>query len=226
MPVDYVNESDVISSIALGMSMIALYITLRQLNLNREALSLSTFIRSLDELGTEKSRSERNYIRSNFPDFAAPEIKSKKVYPLDSKEGKEVRFWIRVGESLESEAGRNLSISELKGTDRKKFEMVAVSLDRVGFMLSELKSTKKLRTKYIDWMANSICDMWNRTAPYIQLERRKRGGKFTPYFEQMANDAYALYDEQMKSEWNANARLVVLKKDPTRLLTTARAKNP
>jgi len=195
---------DPISFAAFVVSMIALAFTYRQMRIAEERFSLDAFMRSLEELGSDEAREKRNYILNNFPDYSISDVKIEKQ-SIAGLMDYEVPVWLYDGNGAKKEI---LAVRKIGNTDEKYFVDVAVGFDRVGFMLFELDLPKGLKDAYFRWMASTICDVWNKIAPYIYIRRQKRVN-YTPYFEEMAYQAYSYYRKQKK-----NVKLVCLKLKP------------
>ena len=129
---------------------------------------------ALEVWGSNEARETRRYIRKNFPNY---------VYDEDAA-GADVKFQVKIGRDSKLET-RKAKVRELGTKDKEYFEKIAVLTDRVGFMLFEMKKLpREFKKAYLEWLADVFCDIWNRVAPHINKERKKRN--FTPYFEKLA----------------------------------------
>lgn len=124
-----------------------------------------------------------------------------------SDEGEEITLWMRCGDLVEN---KPIKVKKLEQDDRIAFEETAVKADRIGFMFDALKHSKKLKEKYFNWLCIMFCNTWNKLAPHIALERKKRFKNvngdlpppvcFAPYFEKLVYDIYDSYRKWAKED--------------------------
>ncbi|MGD0080705.1 MAG: hypothetical protein ABSB80_08685 [Methanoregula sp.] len=198
-----------INYISLALSLVALIISVAtiiilfyqsqiqkgQYDVESETLSLEMFLRSLEHTGTNEAREARDYI-FKFPDL------TNQTSSISSDETVEVYIQDREGKI--KEYTHNFVIPT--GDDWKKITDVAVRIDRVGFILFNIKLSKTIKEAYLEWWCSTIVDSWNRLAPYIYLKRSKREN-YTPYFEKLSKEAFPYYYNRKN-----DAKLVLLEK--------------
>ncbi len=207
--------SNPIDLIALAISILALVYAYSRVKSAWETLSFNAFMKALDVLGTKEAIDARSYIRQKkniFPDVSSVDHSSKK--------GEEVKLWVNDGNSI---VEKKIKVKKLIGKSKDMAFSEARRADRIGFMFYVLGIPKKLKKAYLEWLCIMFCEVWNRLAPYIILERRFRQANysdiskpntgaetpspifFTPYFEKLVYEAYNYYKDKKK-----NAKIVCL----------------
>jgi hypothetical protein len=183
-----------ISLIALVISVFSYLVSRSQAKLAKESLSLNTFIKALEIWGSNEVREARKHIQDHFIDYTRD----------GDLEGEEISMSVKKGYQVKSV---NRKVKELKNEDRKKFERVAVEADRISFMLFEIKELpKEFEKAYIEWIRDTFWTIWNRVAPHVDRERKRR--RFVPYFEKLAYLSY-LVDLKYKPD----SEIIVLKQE-------------
>ncbi|MEM3697729.1 MAG: hypothetical protein QXQ94_09570 [Candidatus Bathyarchaeia archaeon] len=153
-------------------------------------------MKAIEIWGSNEVREARRYIRECFPDYSKGEDLT----------GEKMELKIQNGEQIKR---GYLKVRELSSEERDYFEKIAVTADRVGFMLFELKNLpKRFKRAYLDWLYDTFYSIWNKIAPHVNREREAR--RFVPYFEKLA---YLGYYVSLRE--NRNNKIVLL--DPKKM---------
>jgi len=180
-------------------------------------LSLTAFLEYVKQLGSEKARKERNWVWNNLPDYSL-ELLNNSSSSVQLSENKKSECFIVSNPNQIASLFKNMTSHDIvtispKAINKREEQIiwaVAVRFDRVGFILFELDLPKRLKEKYLEWMGETICGIWNKVAPYIENERQKRV-HFVPYFDKLAYAAYPYYYKQKKrAKLKEKAKLVFL----------------
>ncbi len=203
-----------ISGLALVVSLISIVFAYIQQKIGKRNLSMTAFLESLDQLGTEEARKARGYVIKNVPDYTIEEFNPSTKEDSPEKE----RHKFRIAENpndikdMSKIVEKDILIMKFNSSDEEIFWFVASGFDKVGFMLFELGLPKELREKYLEWMGETICTVWNRIAPHLAIHRIERPN-YTPHFQNLAMEAYKHYYRQMKeSNSNNMPRLFIIER--------------
>jgi len=188
---------EVTDVIGIIISSISFIVSLFAYHTARESLSLNAFMNALEVWGSNEARKARRYIHENFPNYTSGQDDT----------GVNVKLRVKIGK-YDKPITHEIKVRELSDKDREYFEKIAVLTDRVGFMLFEMKKLpKEFKKAYLEWLHDVFCTIWNRVAPHINRERKKRN--FVPYFEKLA---YLTYHIGLRQKTTDKIILLDLKK--------------
>ena len=206
-----IDTTFIIALLSVVISIFSAFFAFIQQRTGKKNLSLTAFLESIDQLGTEEPREAINYVINNIPDYSKSEFQ-----PDHNNSTGNERRPLRIAKNpseindVSNIVKEKVLIKTIMGKDEEILWFTAVGFDRVGFMLFELGLPKDIREKYLKWMGGPICNVWNRLAPYIAEHRIERPN-YTPYFQHLAEEAYRYYYNQMMETNNEKMpKLVVI----------------